>query len=686
MIANFLKRNSLILIFVFLYLIVVAMVLLVVDKHYYQSRKREIIKEESHFYIYSKIGEERLNRLMQDCERWARGAEALRSDIRNRIRDIVSDENNIWRLVVKPELRVTQELPGREQSVQWERDQIEYQRREKLEAYNDFGNSLILRDFSGVLERPITEAPGRTIGRILFYYTSPRHDAQIMELSRRYRWYSSFIVIVLTLLAGSVAGYLLLPLRNVMNALEGTRSARTVFLRRPRSRLEVLYNRMALDAVFARLQGLLREEINQRPQLSAWEAINFTCTTFCNQMVWPPLVICLEVAADAPGNLMQTGQRIISGHRKLVADEDQLVASLWAAMPADARSSGSFILSREDYELVGALQVKADPGRSGVRYVFGLALDADTDESAFTSQHFLLGRLVDLVEAGLQSLSFRNQLLVQERGRANINLSRNLGHDLTNIIATSKLDLLAIERLIGEKASLEHPRRKNILSQSMQGLLRSVRFMQETVNLYRAYAFLHQPILEVQDGNELVSETMALFAMYTSARVHLLRELNEEAPHCRVDSRLFKLALFNLFTNALEAIRRKQEQADPNESWIKVVTGRSDRSGLIVEIQDGGTGILNAEGHRATPLEIEKIFEMGYTSRQTDRNAGEGLGLNWVRTIVEHLHQGRIRAENLDRAGARIILEFPPVTAERVGEAAERPSETTRGECLDANG
>ena len=70
----------------------------------------------------------------------------------------------------------------------------------------------------------------------------------------------------------------------------------------------------------------------------------------------------------------------------------------------------------------------------------------------------------------------------------------------------------------------------------------------------------------------------------------------------------------------------------------------------------------------------------------SDRNAGEGLGLNWVRTIVEHLHQGRIRAENLDRAGARIILEFPPVTAERVGEAAERPSETTRGECLDANG
>jgi hypothetical protein len=39
-----------------------------------------------------------------------------------------------------------------------------------------------------------------------------------------------------------------------------------------------------------------------------------------------------------------------------------------------------------------------------------------------------------------------------ERSRANINLARNLGHDLTNIIATSKLDILTVSKILGDGA------------------------------------------------------------------------------------------------------------------------------------------------------------------------------------------------------------------------------------------
>ena len=75
----------------------------------------------------------------------------------------------------------------------------------------------------------------------------------------------------------------------------------------------------------------------------------------------------------------------------------------------------------------------------------------------------------------------------------------------------------------------------------------------------------------------------------------------------------------------------------------------------------------DARGVHAEAHEIEKIFELGYTSRQASANQGEGLGLNWVRTIIQDLHGGTIFAENVPGGGARFILIFPPL------ETAPRP-------------
>lgn len=88
-------------------------------------------------------------------------------------------------------------------------------------------------------------------------------------------------------------------------------------------------------------------------------------------------------------------------------------------------------------------------------------------------------------------------------------------------------------------------------------------------------------------------------------------------------------------------------------------------------IEDSGIGILNAQGQRAQPHEIEKIFELGYTTARVGGSHGEGLGLNWVRTIVQDLHGGTIFAENSENAGARFVLSFPSLQAAPKLENAE---------------
>jgi nitrogen fixation/metabolism regulation signal transduction histidine kinase len=196
--------------------------------------------------------------------------------------------------------------------------------------------------------------------------------------------------------------------------------------------------------------------------------------------------------------------------------------------------------------------------------------------------------------------------------------------------------------------------------------------MQETVNLYRSYAFLQHPVLELHDGNALIGETLDLFMLSISAKIEIRRELADSAPHCVVDPRLIKLALFNMFSNSLRAIRKNDPDHHAAAGWIAIRTDRSEEGGLRVAVEDSGTGILDSSGHKMQSHEIDKIFDLGYSNRDENDDSGEGLGLNWVRTIIQDLHGGTIRAENAEASGARFIIVFPPADQAPDMENTER--------------
>jgi len=662
MFTEFLKRNRIFIIFYTLYSLAVVLVLLEVDKQYYQNDKGTIIWEafgNGEFSRITGLTDAQINAISELALTVRRTRDPQEeAKLKERLMDVLDDPNNIiWRIGIK--LEKSSEPRAGKAGAEGRPEygvNIDYQRKDKIAQINQLSNSLFLRNFTRMASLPLDRGND---GHLLVYYATPRGDPAIQELTTRYRWIALFTVSVLILLALAIARSLLLPLRNATSAIESSTSARTTFIAHPHSRLEMLYNRMALDAVIARLQGQLRDEVTLHPQMTGWEVVSFIVRAFQDQ-IGIPLVAGLEVVAEGPGRIRATGQRVIGRNEAWPQSEAELAETLEGLLPRDGWTRARHLLSEPMAGRECVVEVTSDPERTGIRYLFALALDGRMQEGAYDSLEHLLDHLTGLVEAGLQALSLRNQLLVQERGRANISLSRNLGHDLTNIIATSKLELMALDRLVGNGQAPEDARRRAILAESLHGLLRSVKFMQETVNLYRAYAFLQHPILETHDGNKLVGETLDLFGMSISAKVGLRRELAEEAPRCVVDPRLIKLALFNLFANALEAIRKTDPDRQAN-GWIRVVTRRSKEGGLCIAVEDSGTGILNDGGQRAEPHEIEVIFELGHTSRRVGGSQGEGLGLNWVRTIIQDLHGGSILAENIPGGGARFILIFPPL-------------------------
>lgn len=570
MLSNFLKHNSLLLTFAGLYLLTITMISIVIDKQYYQNAKRELITQRSWDLIQRPVGSAGLDTLLQKAEEALRGGDM--QELRKQILEIIYDEQTlIWRI----DLRRISATGGRDPGDY----ETSFYNVNKLKEKNDFSNSLFLRNFSRTINNNLgpRDAP---IGTLDCYYTTPLHDASINELTTKYRLYTLAVWLMITALFAIVAFIVLLPLRAVTISLERSTRERTQFVPRPRTRLETLYNRMALEAVFARLQGQLREQIAERPQMTGWEAVLFVCESFAAQLDMP-LMGCLELVAEGPGRLRQTGHWTLEGRLKQTmsaAEQAALVEALDQTMPRDNRTRQRFAVNIPAQAIGGVLQLLNDPERTGIRYLFALTLNARSDEASFVSMQSVLEQLTDLVDAGLQTLNLRNQLLVQERGRANISLSRNLGHDLTNIIGASKLELMALDRLLRAGKLPEDERRRAILFESLQGLLKSVKFMQELVNLYRAYAFLQHPVLEVQEGNPLIQETMDLFQMSISAKIEMRREMAEDAPRCFVDPRLIKLALFNMFTNSLEAIR-KVDPDRTSQGWLRVITRRGVEGG-----------------------------------------------------------------------------------------------------------
>jgi len=490
---------------------------------------------------------------------------------------------------------------------------------------------------------------------------------EISHLTHRFRWITYYIVGALTLMTGLFITRLVLPMRGVIGSIEDSSGDSTRFIRKPRTQLERLYNEMARDTVLARLQERQIARVQSGPPATGWEMIREACEELVDQNA-ASLAACVELNEEGPGRLQLAGRALVAKAvgRFESLSEEELIEGLAEALGGGAQSTaledGRHIwltshLAHHGRSIVATRLT--DPERPGVHWGIAVSIDPRGRAVDVAAAEALLSRFARIIRSGLDALVAHGRTLTRERDRASINISRNLGHDLTNIIATSKLELMTLDELLRDGAPPAEGPRREILKESLAALLNSTRFLQEVVNLYRAYAFLKEPVLELHDANDLIRDTVRLFQLSTSEKVSVVEHLDPAAPRCRVDPRLLKLALFNLFSNAVDAIRRGP-QGDGGKGTITIATRATPDGALEIVVHDSGPGIRNEDGSPANPEEIERIFALGWSVGR-EQGEGEGLGLNWVRTIIVDLHAGRITAENAPEGGASFHLTFPRV-------------------------
>ncbi len=602
-----------------LYFLTLALALYELDRQHYTGEKAQVVRDNFREIFNLPENFEELARPVFASPTPEGRAEAERR-LRLVLREIVDGPTSMYWLKLKDRDGL---------------DIMEEVNRDKPRRMNTFDNNLFIRDFDRTTDLLIKGA-----GRIVGHYTSPPGVGDIRRLTERYRWISAAMAAVWVLVYYFLYKYLLRPLQRVTWYLERSRAATPELMRSPRGFLEHSYNDIARQALLQQLQGrlgaLMHSPGPDERRRVVQDALAFAATSFGLEEF-----TAAELAGTAPAfTVADTYRHPADGTKPdgtvLVRDAADLSGHETPADQPRFRASGNDFVFLE---------------RAGIQMFLAAGKLAPGPDAAFRLT--CARQACETLRAGFVTLRAYQQDMARQRSEANIILSRNLGHDLTNIIATGKLDLMAVRQMLSQPLHQIPAARAELLRQSVEGLLETTRFLQEIVNLYRSFSYVKRPQYERHDLNELVAGFLAMFQPTVSKRLTLHRQLQEGIPTLILEPRLLKLALFNVLQNALDAIKR-DTRASAEGARITVSTSHDPAAATFtITISDNGPGIRDRAGRLLGPGETGAIFQYGYS---TKAEASEGLGLNWVRTIVEDFHHGRTAAENNPGGGARFLL------------------------------
>lgn len=624
------RANLMVIIGSALYFLILILVLYVMDRQVYTAGKMEIIRNNflEIFHPPDTLNDQ-ARRSLYTLPLTRRVIEQER--LREQLESIVNGPTSMYSLsLVDEKGRVV----------------VEASNPEKRRRMNTWENNLFIRDFSGRTSQnvsPLRVTSGETTatGHLTGTYTSPVGVPEITRLTQRYRVYVALIILGWVLAWLVIYYYLLRPVRNVTLHLDQSRLGVPSLIPNPRGLLETGYNDLAASA----LLQMLEEKMNRaaRPEHSRGPHSRAQA---------------VESALALAGEAFSASSLRIG----LLSNDDTISPVIethhWIAADVGARPHYPPLAIPSDPDNV---HIMAHPNGTGFTWHGPLAQGVLQVDCLYLQErrpgqeiyHYMV-RACDSFRSGFVAFQAYREQLFRERSEANISLSRNMGHDLTNIIATSKLELMGIKSILGswEPGQVLPEQRSTILAQSVTGLLESTRFMQEMVNIYRSFSYVKRPAYERRHLPPLIEEFLRHFQPALSSHVQIEADLGD-MPAPIVEPRLLKLALFNVLQNSLDALKRAAD-VEPGQGRITVRARYTPQNGHYeIAIGDNGPGICDEEGVKLRPEQVQAIFDYGYS---TKGESGEGLGLNWVQTIMTDFHDGGVRGENLPDGGAQIIL------------------------------
>lgn len=172
----------------------------------------------------------------------------------------------------------------------------------------------------------------------------------------------------------------------------------------------------------------------------------------------------------------------------------------------------------------------------------------------------------------------------------------------------------------------------------------------EAISLSTEEAVVHQELVEAllgRIGDPTLSALLLAKAVVAAERGIALRISDDTLVMNEIeDVRDLVTIVGNLVDNALDAVA-----AGPATSgrWV-AISVRIEDWAVVVRVEDSGPGV--------DPALVDRIFEEGYTTKESGAHPMRGLGLALVQQVVRR-HGGEIRVDN--EGGAVFTIRLPGV-------------------------
>ena len=225
-------------------------------------------------------------------------------------------------------------------------------------------------------------------------------------------------------------------------------------------------------------------------------------------------------------------------------------------------------------------------------------------------------------------------------------MSAGIAHELNQPLNAIKIGSDFLKKQIEKN----RPIKDNELHQVVAAVSAQVNRASEIIQSLREFGRKPDFRKEKINLNQTIKDVMKIIGQQLSLQnINVVYDLDESAPTILANKNRMEQVIFNLVTNARDAVENREAlPGDTQENIIVISTWSEQRTHLNLTISDTGTGIPEEN--------IQKIFEPFYTTKEVGK--GMGLGLSITYGIIRDFG-GTINVESRPEGGSSFHLRFP---------------------------